>query len=138
MQWSDVIAPPPPKVLRQFAGLFLVIFLGLAAWRMWNGRADGWAVAMATAAVAVGLVGLARPTAIRYVYTVWMIVAFPIGWTISHLVLGVMFYALFTPLALLFRLVGRDELRLRRDPSRATYWAPKPGAASARDYFRQF
>lgn len=138
MQWSEVVAPPPPKMLRQFAGLFLVVFLGLAGWRVWQGHADGWAAGLAVLALGVGLLGLVRPAAVRYVYTGWMIVAFPIGWTISHLVLAVMFYAVFTPIALLFRAIGRDELRLRRDQARASYWVPKPGPASVREYFRQF
>jgi hypothetical protein len=138
MQWSDVVAPPPTKMLRQFAGLFLVVFLGLAAWRVWQGHADTWAAVLAGSALLVGVVGLAWPPAIRYLYTGWMIVAFPIGWTISHLVLALMFYGLFAPVAAVFRLIGRDELRLRRKRSPDSYWTPKPGAARARDYFRQF
>ena len=32
MQWSDIQFRPPAKTLRQFAGLWLVCFSGLAAW----------------------------------------------------------------------------------------------------------
>ena len=37
MQWSDIQFRPPEKTLRQFAGLWLVCFGGLAAWE-WFGR----------------------------------------------------------------------------------------------------
>jgi TRAP-type C4-dicarboxylate transport system permease small subunit len=137
MKWSEVVAPPPERLLRQFAGLFLVFFLGLAGWRVWHGHADRWAVALATLALVVGLVGLARPSAVRFIYTGWMIVAFPIGWTVSRVALALVFYAVFTPVALLFRAIRRDELQLRRPAARASYWRPKSTPADVREYFRQ-
>ena len=127
----------PQKMLRQFAGLFLVVFLGLAGWRVWRGQADQWAAALAALAVVVGVVGLVRPSAVRLIYTGWMIVAFPIGWTISRVALAIVFYGVITPVALFFKLTGRDELRLRRAERRASYWKPKPGPEDVREYFRQ-
>lgn len=138
MQWSEAIKPPSEKLLRQFAGLFLIVFLALAGWRVWHGPVDLWARGLATLAVVVGGVGLIRPRAIRYVYSGWMIVAFPIGWTISMTVLALLFFVLFTPIAALFKLMGRDELRLRRSDERATHWTAKPAPSSVREYFRQF
>ena len=138
MQWSEVIAPPPPKLLRQFAGLFLVVFLALAGWRVWQGEADAWALGLAGLALAVGVTGLVYPPAVRFIYTGWMIVAFPIGWTISRLALALMFFAVITPVALFFRLVGRDELQLRRRETGASCWNPKHGPEGVRQYLRQF
>jgi hypothetical protein len=138
MQWSEVIAPPPRKLLRQFAGLFLVVFLALAGWRVWQGEADAWALGLGGLALAVGIAGLLYPPAVRFIYTGWMIVAFPIGWTISRLALALMFFTVITPVALFFRLVGRDELQLqRRDPG-ASCWSPKHGPEGVRQYLRQF
>jgi TRAP-type C4-dicarboxylate transport system permease small subunit len=135
MQWAEVIAPPKEKVLRQFAGLFLVFFLGVAAWRAWRGQADAWAIGIAVMAVAVGLLGLVRPSAIRFIFTGWMIVAFPIGWTISRLALAIMFYVVITPVALVFRAIRRDELHLRRGGT--SYWKSKHGPEHVRQYLRQ-
>ena len=137
MQWSDVTAPPSRKMLRQFAGLWLVVFGGLAAWRAWQGQVDAWTQALAIGAFVVGGIGLIWPMAIRFVYTGWMIAAFPIGWTISRLVLAVTFYALFTPVAFIFRLMGRDALRLRRGDPRS-YWLSQPRPETTDAYFRQF
>jgi hypothetical protein len=138
MQWSEAIKPPSEKLLRQFAGLFLLVFLALAGWRVWQGQVDVWAKSLAVLAVVVGGLGLVWPRAIRYVYTGWMIVAFPIGWTISMAVLGLLFFVLFTPIAALFKLIGRDELRLRRRDERVSHWTAKPAPSSVREYFRQF
>jgi hypothetical protein len=139
MQWSDVIKPPPATTLRQFAGLCLVIFGGIAVWRAYSGTVDGWTIGWAAAAVIIGGVGLVVPRAIRPVYQGWMVVAFPIGWTVSKVVLAAMLYLVFTPLALVFRLMGRDALDMRlRRPAGESYWKAKASARSGEEYLRQF
>ena len=137
MQWSDVTRTPPPKTLRQFAALCLIVFGGLATWRVWNGHADLPAAVLGGAGVVVGLIGLARPSAVRYLFTGWMIAAFPIGWAVSRLMLGVLFYGLFTPIGVVFRLMRRDALHRRRHQA-TSHWAEKTPAADVRQYFRQF
>ena len=137
MQWSDVVKPPPAKTLRQFGMLSLVVFGGLAAWQTWNGHTGPGTMVLWGLAAILGGVGIVAPTAIKPVYMAWMVVAFPIGWTVSKLVLGAMLYLLFTPVALVFKLMGRDALKLRPKQA-ASYWEPKPGAKSGEEYLRQF
>ena len=137
MQWADVTAPPPAKVLRQFAVLWLVVFVSIGAWRALYER-DGFEVWLIALGLTVGVLGLARPAAVRWIYTGWMMAAFPIGWTISQIVLAALFYGMFTPMAATFRMIRRDALRLRRRDELETYWKPKPGPSDVRDYFRQF
>ena len=137
MNWSDVIKPPPTSTLRQFGGLCLVVFGGLAAWRYWQGDTGTLTIVLAAAAVLIGVTGLLAPAAIRLVFTAWMIVAFPIGWTVSRVALGLMFFVLFSGVALFFRFSGRDALRLRHS-KRDTYWIPKPKAGSGEEYLRQY
>jgi hypothetical protein len=125
-------------MLRQFAALWLVFFGGIAAWQgLARGRV-GIALVLAILAVAVGVLGLARPQAVRPIFVGWMILAFPIGWTISLILLGLVYYGLFLPLGLVFRLLGRDALLLRPRPSQTTYWTPRSSPADVRRYFRQF
>lgn len=137
MNWADVTREPSPRLLRQFAALSLIIFGGLAAWRAASGAIDGWMWALAIAAVVIGGVGVTAPRAIRWIFTGWMIVAFPIGWLISRIVLAVLYFALFTPIALFFRMIGRDVLQ-RRTRSRESYWTAKPAPGDVRSYFRQY
>ena len=124
------------KALRQFAALCLVVFGSMA----WVGFVRGKLVApilFSVLAVALGPLGLIRPEAVRPVYTGWMKLVHPIGFVISQLVLALLFYGLFTPVALLFRLIGRDALSLRRDADVRTYWKPKPPASDMKSYFRK-
>jgi hypothetical protein len=137
MQWSDVTKAPTLKMLRQFGGLSLVVFGGLAAWRLWHGQTGLWTYALAAIAVLVGVTGLIAPALVRPIYIGWMIVAFPIGWTISHIALGLMFFAVFVPVGLYFRMTGRDALRLKRGKE-GSYWLAKPAARSGDEYLRQF
>src|SRR5438874_6969495 len=112
---------PPRRQLRQFAWL-LALFLGVAAWRL-EGTAAGLVVRL-TAAAAFGL-GTVWPGAFRVVYRTLLVLTFPVGWLVSRVVLGAVFFGLITPLALVFRLAGRDPLCRRLKPEAATYWQPR-------------
>jgi hypothetical protein len=138
MRWSDIPFSSPPRMLRQFAALWLAFFGGLAAWQgVARGRV-GIALGLAALAIVVGGIGLARPALIRPIFVGWMVLAFPIGWAVSLVLLALVYYGLFTPVALAFRLSGRDALGLRPGPDRESYWEPRAEPADVRRYFRQF
>jgi hypothetical protein len=138
MHWSDLDFDPPERKLRQFAGLWLVFFAGLACWQGFGMHRAAVAIGLALAAVTLGPLGLLNPRLIRPVYIAWMVLAFPIGWLVSRLVLALLFFAVFTPVALAFGLLGRDALTRSLRPDRASYWDPKPAPAGPSSYFRQF
>src|SRR6476660_6455966 len=114
MNWSDVTRPPTAKALRQFSALCLLVFGGMWAWPAWHGRAGTASVILAVAGAVVGIAGLVQPSLVRWIYTAWMAVAFPIGWAVSRAMLAILFYLVITPIAVVFRMTGRDVLRLRR------------------------
>jgi hypothetical protein len=57
------------------------------------------------------------------------------GWVVSHVLLVVLFYLVFTPVGLLMRLTGADPLRLRTDGS---MWREARAAGADVNYQRQF
>jgi hypothetical protein len=134
--------PPPPvtrSTLLSFAALGVALGGGLAAWSAYHhgGRptATAW-VALACAAL-VGLPGLVHPPAIRPVYLALRALTRPVGHVTSTVLMALIYYSLLTPLALLFRLGGRDALARR--PSAATSdWAPKLQPTDVRRYLRQY
>jgi hypothetical protein len=67
-----------------------------------------------------------------------MVIAYPISWVISNVLLAVMYFFLFTTFAMIFRLLGRDELRRRFDRGASTYWRERDAARPASYYFKQF
>jgi hypothetical protein len=138
MRWSDIQFDPPRTTLRQFAWLWLAFFNGLALWEALVRKHTGLASLFAVLAMTIGPVGIARPNWLRLIYVGWMVLAFPIGWTISQIILAVMFFGLFAPIGLVFRLLGRDPLHRTRRPELKSYWVPKPVPDDFRRYFKQF
>jgi Saxitoxin biosynthesis operon protein SxtJ len=138
MRWSDIQFNPPRKTLRQFAGLWLIFFGALALWHALARGHIRLAFALAVVALTVALTGLTRPEWVRFIYVGWMVLAFPIGWLISQVMLMVMFFGLFTPIGLVFRLLGRDPLHRTRRPELESYWTTKTAPTDVRSYFKQF
>ena len=138
MRWSDIPFDPPRKTLRQFAGLWLVFFGGMALWQALVRGRPSLGLSIGALALVVGLAGLTRPEWVRLIYIGWMVLAFPIGWTASQVMLAIMFFGLFTPIGLVFRLIGRDALHRARRPGVESYWIPKPAPADVKNYIKQF
>lgn len=86
----------------------------------------------------LALLTLGRPALGRTVYRVWMEAAMPIGWTFSMVILGVVYYGVFTPIGLLLRLFGRDPMSRKFDRNASTYWLEHRQPADQQQYFRQF
>ena len=138
MTWSDLPLRPTPRALRQFAGAWLVFFLAFGAHQYLVRKHPSVGLVLMALAVVIGLLGLIKPAAVRWIYVSWMVLAFPIGWTISLLMLLVMFYCVITPVALVFRMRGRDLLCRKPVPAQTTFWLPKHMPQDVRSYFRQY
>jgi hypothetical protein len=134
-----MIAPswyPSRRQLRQFA-VICVFGFGLIALLVWSQTGSTRApMILAGVGVAAFLVGLPFPTAIRPLYALLMAIALPIGWVLSNILLMIIFYLAFTPLGLVFRLMGRDPLRIRK-PIVDSYWIDHPPRTDAASYYRQ-
>jgi hypothetical protein len=129
---------PNDRTLRQFAAIW-IFFFGAIAFREAFGRnRPVIAFAVLLIALGVGLIGLAWPRRIRPVFVGWMTAAYPIGWVVSKVVLGIVFYGIMTPGALILRLIGHDALVLKRQPAASTYWHSKPAAADEKQYLHQY
>lgn len=126
------------RALRQFAAAWLILFLAFGTHQYLVRGHHQFGLALGLAAVAVGLPGLIWPVAIRWLFVGWMVLAFPIGWLISQITLILLFYGVITPIAVFFRWRGRDVLRRKPAPDRATFWTPKHFPKDMRSYFHQY
>jgi hypothetical protein len=73
---------------------------------------------------------------LRRLLSAWTMFTLPVRWLVSCLILACFYYAILTPLALLFRLLGRDVLGLCWDPALQSYWKARPAPPDLRSYFR--
>jgi hypothetical protein len=138
MKCSEIPIHPTTKVLRQFAAACLVFFLAFGAHQYLARERHELGIALGMLAIVVGLLGLIKPSAIRWLFVGWMMLAFPIGWLISQFMLALMFYGIITPVAVFFRIRRRDLLCSKPSPERASYWTPKQTPQDVRSYFRQY
>lgn len=68
----------------------------------------------------------------------WMKLGYFMGRMINPLVLGVIFYLFITPVAIVTRLFGRDELRLKRS-NKDSYWVDRiPAGPEGNSFNNQF
>jgi hypothetical protein len=65
----------------------------------------------------------------------WFILGLALGKIVSPIVLGIIFFGLITPIALMARLLGRDELKLK-SPKKSSYWSEPIGSNSDADSFK--
>jgi hypothetical protein len=138
MKWSDLPLKPTAQALRQFAGAWLILFLAVGVHRYVARGQHQVGVAVGVMAVVVGGLGLIKPAALRWLFVGATVLAFPIGWVLSQIMLAVMYYGIITPLALWFRIRGRDLLSRKPAPNRASFWAPKHTPDDMGAYFRQY
>lgn len=113
------------RELRRFAlvtgGLFAVIFGVLLPW-LWGLAWPRWPWALCAVLV---VWGLAHPASLKPVHAGWMKVAEAIGRVNNRLVLGLVFFALITPIGWIRRQFGGDPMARRFDASADTYRKPK-------------
>jgi hypothetical protein len=133
----DINWDPGRRELKQFALLWLGFFFLVGVYCL--AVADSAAAAAVLWAVAAaGIAGYLRPGLLRPVYLLWMALAYPIGWTVSHVLLLAVYYLVVSPIGWIMRLVGYDPLDRRFDQSVESYWTPHDPSAEAARYFKQF
>lgn len=138
---------PKPAVLQQFAwfavlGLPLITFAVLKFAGLWS-WSESWTHPAMLTAYGVGagqlglfLAGLRQPSS--WIYAGLMLVAFPIGFVLSHVLMAMIFYLVFTPIGLVFRLIGRDAMGKSFDRSRSSYWHERGKPRSKASYFQLY
>lgn len=128
------VAPPSD---RKFGVVVGSILAALSAWWWWRGD---WGIAgPVCAAIGGALVafGLLAPRLLGPLNRAWLKLGALMAAVVNPLVTLTMFALIFTPLAVLLRLKGRDVLQLRRAGD--SYWRPppdkRPVPQSLRDQF---
>jgi hypothetical protein len=105
---------------RKFAMVFTVFF-AIVAFTLRRKHSDLVPYAAALSALFL-IAGVFVPGLLTPLNRAWMKLADLLHWITSPIILGVLFYALFTPVALLMKLIKRDALKRGFDPTLATYW----------------
>jgi hypothetical protein len=119
-------------------GLTIAVALGLiGAWLSWR---DGTpSVAVLSLCAAFLLAALAFPGILHPLNVAWMWLGHLLNRVVSPIVMGILFFGLLTPLAVLMRLRGRDVLQRRFDAARESYWIKRiPPGPDGTSFPRQY
>lgn len=132
---------PEARILRQFAWVSLFAF-PLVAWVLCHltlGLSSAWVYGTASVGVVVLLTELAGFHAVPLlVFRALVILSFPIGLVVFSVVTAAVYYLVFTPMALGFRLIGRDAMNRKLDGSSKSYWTERPATRPASSYFKLY
>lgn len=114
-------------------GVILVILGGIAVWR----HKAVYPYFFESGLLLI-IPGMFFPMALKPLQKIWMGAAVIIGFFMSRVILGVLFYTVITPMGLIIRTLGKDILDERIEKNRASYWIPRSGEKSKESYENQY
>ncbi len=112
-------------------GGFLLI---VAAVLWWRGRLTNAEIVGGIGAVLVVL-GLIAPRLLKYPSAAWWKFAMVLGYVNARIILTIAFLVMLTPLSLIWRLIGRDPLAIKR--KHWPGWSPYPARYRDTDHFKR-
>ena len=84
------------------------------------------------------ILGRIAPLILKPIYKIWMIFAVIISWTMTRIILSVLFFSIITIIGLFTRLIGKDFLNLK-SKSNESYWNIRNKERELnQDYEKQF
>jgi Saxitoxin biosynthesis operon protein SxtJ len=129
--------PPQLPSNRSFGWTFTTVFILAGIYGLWRGgHGLAW---LLVAAAATALVTLTRAQWLEPLNRAWMKFGALLNHIVSPVVLGVIYFAVFTPTGFVMRLFGRDVMCRRWGSAAPSYWVkrdpPGPRDDSFRDMF---
>jgi len=120
---------------RVFGLVFFVVFTLVSIWPVLFGHPFRWW----TAPFAVIFLGLAllAPQTLAPLNRQWTKLGLLMHRVVNPIIMGLLFFVAITPMALVLRLLGKDLLRLKRDPAAASYWIVRTPPGPSGDSMRQ-
>jgi len=125
---------PNTRQLRQFGAIGMLALPTLGLLWTWNVATLMWSIPVG---LVIGAFAQWAPQALLPFYIVLTVVTLPIGIVVGEVCLLSIYFGLFVPLGLVFRLIGRDALELHPAKDADTFWRPRSPRRHARSYFRQ-
>ncbi len=132
MKFSEIKLPSNRKFGITFSIIFLIIGLYL-------GFTAAYFLLVYTSIILASLflsLAIYKPKWLSKLNRAWMFFGFLLSLIISPIVMGVIFFLVFTPVSLIMKLFGRDELILKKG-NRSSYWISKPINNHRKNPFKQ-
>jgi hypothetical protein len=122
---------------RSFGLTIAAVLLLLSSFNWWHaGRSWPWLTGIAAFLMTAALV---HPPALKGLNQLWFKFGMLLHKVVNPVVMGLLFYGAVLPTGLVMRAMGKDLLRLKREPEAGTYWIRRvpagPSPESMKDQF---
>ena len=125
------------KAIRDFGILIGIILLIIAGILFYKER-EFYTLIFCLGIAFISL-GLGKPIILKPFYSIWMYFAVVLGWFMTRLILGLLFYIVVSPISLISRLFGKEFLDLKTSSLNRSYWNYKDNdSISHQDYEKQY
>jgi hypothetical protein len=105
---------------RAFGWVMAAVAALIAAWAWHFGKSwFGWPLAIGAAFAACATL---RPALLAPLNRLWMSLGHLLGRIVSPIVMGLIYFGVVTPIAIIARWRGVDPMRRRFDPAATSYW----------------
>ena len=112
---------------KSFGIVFFIVFLLIAIYPLINnGELRIWSLIIAIIFLILGLINSKVLTPLN---KLWFKFGLLLGKVVSPLIMGIIFFLVVTPTALIMRIIGKDLLNLRFN-NKKSYWIEKTGPKS--------
>lgn len=118
-------------------GVFFTFVFAVTATYFYYAENVTWAYAFITISVSFLIITIIKSEFLHPLNKLWMRLGLLLSLIISPIVLGVIFFGLFTPIAILMRVGGRDELKLKFN-KKSSYWITRSEPINSNSFKNQF
>ena len=120
---------------RSFGLVFGGAFALLGFWSWY--KAGSWWPVHAAVSVVFTLLALVRPALLAGPNRMWTRLGLLLSRIVNPIVMGLIFFVMFTPIAVILRMRGKDLLRIKFDKEASSYWIPRDPPGPAPDSMKE-
>ena len=120
---------------RRFGLLFSIIFLFLAYY--FHNKNEYLFILSTTILILFLTLSIFKPSLLNAPSNYWLKFGLILGKIISPIILGIIFFLILTPISIITRIFGRDELKLKKI-NKKSYWVNKSIKISGDTFDNQF
>jgi energy-coupling factor transporter transmembrane protein EcfT len=132
VKFSEVELPSNKKF-----GFFFTAVFAIAAAHFYVSGSLVWVYPLFSTSAIFLVATIVKADVLLPLNKLWMRFGLLLGLIVSPIVLGVLFFGVFTPIAYLMRISGRDELRLRFK-DKASHWVVRSEPIQSDSFKNQF
>ena len=139
MKWNQISSSATIKQIRQFGLLVGTVLIAVGCWQLYRQIYPIMRIVLWSIGGFLFSGGLLWPQILKPLYVLWMLLAHMLSWVNTRIILGVIFYLIFTPIALVMRIAHRDSLQRKINKNANSYWTQRTAPENIKEHFeRQF